>query len=120
MINYAYQDFIMQITAGICLTVLLIVVLILMNRSKISKQKTLQTLLETGQELTPEVLETIGIPQKNQPQKDFRRGVLMIISGGILTVAFKLMGGIAWVFGFFPMIIGFVYLIFSRIKLAQP
>jgi hypothetical protein len=119
MNELAYYDFIMHLTAGIAFTLISIAILFFANRTKVEKQRTLQKLIENGRDITPELLEELGLKKKRRPQDDFRKGVLLLVTGMILTATFKLIGGILWIFGFLPMIIGLIYIAFSRVKLAK-
>jgi len=119
MTEIAYYEFIMQLTAGICVTLIIISVLFFINRTKIAKQRTIQSLVETGKDITPELLESLGLKVKKLPQNDFRKGVLLFITGVVLTLIFKMMGGSAWIFGMLPIIIGIVYIVFSRLNSAK-
>ena len=119
MNEQAYYDFVMHITAGGCVTLIIIAVLFFINRTKIAKQKTLQSLVETGKEITPELLESLGLKVKKLPQDDFRKGVLLFVTGMILTLILKMIGGIIWIFGIVPIIIGLVYIVFSRLNSAK-
>jgi len=119
MTDFAYYDFIMQLTAGVCVTLIIIAVLFFINRSKIAKQRTIQSLVETGKDITPELLESLGLKVKKLPQNDFRKGVLLFVTGMVLTLIFKMMGGFAWIFGILPIILGIVYIVFSRLNSAK-
>jgi len=119
MNDLAYYDFVMHITAGVCVTLIIIAVLFFINRTKIAKQKTLQSLVETGKEITPELLESLGLKVKKLPQDDFRKGTLLFVTGMILTLILKMIGGLAWIFGLLPIIIGLVYIVFSRLNSAK-
>jgi hypothetical protein len=119
MNELAYYDFIMHLTAAICGTLIVIAVLFFINRAKVAKQETLQKLVESGKEITPELLESLDLVMKKQPQNDFRKGMLLFVTGTALTLTFIPIGGIAWIFGFLPIIVGLVYLAFSRLKAAK-
>jgi len=119
MNDLAYYDFIMHITAAICGTLLVISVLFFINRTKVTKQETLQKLIESGKEITPELLESLDLVMKKQPQNDFRRGMLLLVTGIVLTLTFIPVGGIAWIFGFLPIVVGLIYLAFSKLKAAK-
>ncbi len=119
MTDFAYYEFIMQLTAGVCITLIIIAVLFFINRSKIAKQRTIQSLVETGKDITPELLESLGLKVKKLPQNDFRKGVLLFVTGMVLTLIFKMMGGFAWIFGILPIILGIVYIVFSRLNSAK-
>ena len=100
------------IVSIICVTILIIVILLVVSRAKLTQQKALQKLMEKDQEIDLKLLDSVGLGSKHQPNKDFRRGVLFISSGGVLTVIFYNMGGVGWMFGFLPIVIGLVYLLF--------
>jgi hypothetical protein len=119
MNELAYYDFVMHITAGICVTLIIISVLFFINRTKIAKQKTIQSLVETGKDITPELLESLGLKVKKRPQDDFRKGVLLFVIGMVLTLILKSIGGIIWIFGIVPIILGIVYIVFSRLNSAK-
>lgn len=119
MTEIAYYEFIMQTTAGVCLTFIIISVLFFINRAKIAKQRTIQSLVETGKDITPELLESLGLKVKKLPQNDFRKGVLLFATGTVLTLIFKMMGGFVWIFGILPIILGIVYIVFSRLNSAK-
>ena len=119
MTDFAYYDFIMQLTAGVCITLIIIAVLFFINRSKIAKQRTIQSLVETGKDITPELLESLGLKVKKFPHNDFRKCILLFVTGMVLTLIFKMMGGFAWMFGLLPIILGIVYVVFSRLNSAK-
>ena len=119
MEQQAYFDFVMHITAGVCVTAIIIAVLFFINRTKLAKQKTIQSLIAAGKEVTPELLESLGIRTKHSPSQDFRKGILLLVMGLILTLIFKIMGGIGWILGLIPIIAGLVYLAFSKMKAAK-
>ena len=116
MNELAYYDFVMHITAGVCVTLIIIAILFFINRTKVAKQRIIQALVETGKDITPELLESLGLKVKKLPQDDFRKGVLLFVSGTILTFTFKMIGGIIWIFGLLPIILGIVYIGFSRLN----
>jgi len=119
MNDLAYYDFVMHITAGICITLIIICVLFFINRAKIAKQRTIQSLVETGKDITPELLQSLGLKVKKLPQNDFRKGVLLFVTGMVLTLILKMIGGIVWIFGILPIILGIVYIVFSRLNSAK-
>ena len=118
MTDAAFYDLILQVTVITCATLVLIVVMWIIHRNKQQKQITLQKLIESGQQLSPEILESLNLTTKSRPQQDFRKGILLVVSGVIMTTIFKLMGGFGWVFGFVPLVLGLVYIAFSRLKTA--
>ena len=81
-----YIDFLMRVLVIVCCTAVIISILFLVNRNKIAKQQSLKALFESDKEITPEILTTLGLDKKSSAQKDFRRGVLLVISGIILMV----------------------------------
>lgn len=119
MNDLAYYDFVMHITAGVCVTLIIIAVLFFINRTKVAKQRTIQSLVETGKDITPELLESLGLKVKKLPQDDFRKGVLLFVTGMVLTLILKMIGGIIWIFGIVPIILGIVYIVFSRLNSAK-
>ena len=119
MNELAYYDFVMRITAGICVTLIIIAVLFFINRTKVAKQRTIKSLVETGKDITPELLESLGLKVKKLPQDDFRKGILLFVIGMVLTLILKMIGGIIWIFGIVPTILGIVYIVFSRINSAK-
>jgi hypothetical protein len=119
MNDLAFYDFVMHITAGVCVTLIIIAVLFFINRAKVAKQRTIQALVETGKDITPELLESLGLKVKRLPENDFRKGVLLFVTGAVLTLVFKMIGGVIWVFGLLPIILGIVYVVFSRLNSAK-
>ena len=119
MNELAYCDFVMRITAGVCVTLIIIVALLCINRNKVAKQRTIQSLVGSGKDITPELLESLGLKVKKSPQNDFRKGVLLFVTGVLLTLILKMIGGIIWIFGILPTILGIVYIVFSRLNSAK-
>lgn len=119
MNELAYYDFVMRIIVGVCVTLIFIAVLFFINRTKVAKQRTIKSLVESGKDITPELLESLGLKVKKLPQDDFRKGVLLFVIGIVLTLILKMIGGVIWVFGIAPTIIGIVYIVFSRLNLAK-
>ena len=128
MTDAAFYDLILQVTVITCATLVLIVVMWIIHRNKQQKQITLQKLIESGQQLSPEILESLNLTTKSRPQQDFRKGILLVVSGVIMTTIFKLMGGFGWVFGFVPLcfvlsfacFVVFVFLLAGVEHQAQP
>ena len=119
MNELAYYDFIMRIIVGVCVTLIIIAALFFINRTKVAKQRTITSLIESGKEITPELLESLGVKVKKLPQDDFRKGILLFITGVVLTLTLKMIGGVIWIFGIVPTVIGIVYIVFSRLDLAK-
>ena len=119
MNELAYYDFIMRIIVGVCVALIITAALFFINRTKVAKQRTIQTLVESGKDITPELLESLGLKVKKVPQDDFRKGVLLFVSGVVLTLILKIIGGMIWIFGIAPTILGIVYIVFSRLNSAK-
>lgn len=88
------------------------------NRSEM--QQTIRSAIEKGQELTPELIESLGAPQKPSKDRDLRYALIWIaiaigfgaLGGGIGAAdgeeeVFMIMSGVAA----FPLMIGIAYLI---------
>jgi hypothetical protein len=80
------------------------------------RQKTLQKALEVGQQLTPELLESLG-KTIDTGVRDYRRGVLITLFGAtalIVSLVADIPGEARQVFPYlslFPLLIGIGYLI---------
>ena len=94
------------------LAIVLATLIVVFGRLKIEQQKTLQKLLEKG-ESSRRDWDRILAPV-SQPVSDFRRGVLLTVVGLALTGFLFLVGGIGWLLGLIPTVIGLVYLLFWR------
>ena len=75
----------------IAIAVILCVYFYMRHRTNEAVQKTVQTAIEQGQQLTPEILERLGqVPQRRKSDhenSDLRRGVILIGAGlGIAAV----------------------------------
>ena len=114
MSDPALLDLILRISVFACITVIAVTLLILKSRTKVAKQKTIQKLIEAGKDLTPELLDSLGLKERKHPNQDLRRGIILIITGTAITISFKFMGGVGWIFGFIPICLGLVYILFSR------
>ena len=92
-------------------------------RSRSEMQQTLRSAIDKGQELTPELVESLGKPQKVSKDKDLRRSLIWFaIAFGIsifgATIGaveteeevFFIMSGIAA----FPLMLGLAYVIMWR------
>ncbi|MCJ8270211.1 MAG: hypothetical protein MJK04_12505, partial [Psychrosphaera sp.] len=62
------------------------------------------------------LLVTLGLAKKDNPDRDFRRGILYLFMGIVMTPVLMVMGGIGWIFGSVPVTMGIVYLSFWRLK----
>lgn len=102
------------ITLFICLAVVVALFLYFRFRSRREAQQTVRAALEKGAELTPELLQQLGEPQRPR-NSDMRRGVIGI-SLGIGFAAFGLLLGEEdavrpfLAIGAFPLLIGIAYL----------
>lgn len=89
-------------------------------RSRGEMQKTIRAAIEKGQELTPELVESLGAPQKPSKDRDLRYSLIWFavaigfsMLGGAISSAesepevFMIMTGI----GGFPFMMGLAYLI---------
>ena len=103
----------------IAIAVVLCVYYYLRHRTGEAVQKTVQTAIEQGQELTPEILERLGQTPKRKPADlklaDLRRGVILI-SVGVGIAAFGALVGEdhatrpLLAIGTLPFLIGVAYL----------
>ncbi len=91
----------------------------IINRTKVKtkQQQTLQKLIESGQNLSPELVASVA-RQEQSEHVDLSRGVLLI-SFAIAMVIFGLLGvdqaEFAWL-GAFPLALGFAFLIIHKVK----
>jgi hypothetical protein len=76
-------------------------------------QRTLQKALDSGTELTPELLALVQVHEPDK--KDIRRGIFLVVtsiaSGGVLFFV----GGSAWMFAGIPLVVGLTYLVLPSI-----
>ena len=90
-------------------------------RSRGEMQQTIRAAIDKGQELTPELVESLGSPRKSAKGKDLRLALIWLAVGlgiaffglamsTIETEVFAIMLGISA----FPFMIGFAYLIMWR------
>ena len=103
----------------IAIAVVLCVYYYMRHRTGEAVQKTVQTAIEQGQELTPEILERLGQAPKRKPADlklaDLRRGVILI-SVGLGIAAFGALVGEddatrpLLAIGALPFLIGVAYL----------
>ena len=103
----------------IAIAVVICVYFYLHHRTGEAVQKTVQTVITQGQELTPEILERLGQPPKRKPadlrMADLRRGVVLI-SVGLGIAAFGVLVGEEdamrplLAIGTLPLLIGVAYL----------
>jgi len=103
----------------IAIAVVLCVFFYMRHRTREAVQKTVQTAIEQGQELTPEILDRLGqAPQRrtsDNEKTDLRRGVILI-SVGLGIAAFVALVheegtlGPAIGIGLLPFLIGVAYL----------
>ena len=103
----------------IAIAVVMCVYYYMRHRTGEAVQKTVQTAIEQGQELTPEILERLGQTPKRKPadlrMADLRRGVVLI-SVGLGIAAFGALVGEEdamrplLAIGALPLLIGVAYL----------
>ncbi|MEM7353191.1 MAG: hypothetical protein AAF657_20520 [Acidobacteriota bacterium] len=99
------------IIAGmISVAIVIATFIIVFGRLKIEQQKTLRKLLETDDASRLELSKILG--PKSQADGDFRRGLLLIVMGFVLTGFLFFFGGIGWILGLMPITVGFIYLFF--------
>jgi hypothetical protein len=116
MTEAAYMEQIVHLIAGAGVVLIVIVLIVVNGRVKVAKQLTLQKLLDKNQEIDVEMLVTLGLAKKDNPDSDFRRGILYVFMGAVITLVLMIMGGIGWIFGSVPVTMGLVYLGFWRLK----
>ena len=116
MTEAAYMEQIVHLIAGAGVVLIIIVLIVVNGRVKVAKQQTLQKLLDKNQDLDVELLVTLGLAKKDNPDRDFRRGILYLFMGIVMTPVLMVMGGIGWIFGSVPVTMGIVYLSFWRLK----
>lgn len=89
-------------------------------RSRSEMQQTIRTAIDKGQELTPDLIESLGAPQKQSKDRDLRYSLIWFavavgfaVMGGAIGSAesepevFLIMSGVAA----FPFMMGIAYLI---------
>jgi hypothetical protein len=102
------------ITLFLCLAVVVVLFLYFRYRSRREAQQTVRAALEKGVQLTPELLQQLGEPQRPR-NSDLRRGVIAM-SLGIGFAAFGLLVGEEdavrpfLAIGAFPFVVGVAYL----------
>lgn len=103
----------------IAIAVILCVYFYMRHRTSEAVQKTVQTAIEQGQQLTPEILERLGqAPQRGRSDNenaDLRRGVILIGAGLGIAAVGALLGEEGHVrpllaLGSLPFLIGIAYL----------
>ncbi len=116
MTEAAYMEQIVHLITGAGVVLIIIVLIVINGRVKVAKQQTLQKLLDKNQQLDIDMLVTLGLAKKDNPDKDFRRGILFLFMGVVMTLVLMIMGGIGWIFGSVPVTMGLIYLGFWRLK----
>ena len=81
MTEAAYMEQIVHLIAGAGVVLIIIVLIVVNGRVKVAKQQTLQKLLDKNQDLDVELLVTLGLAKKDNPDRDFRRGILYLFMG---------------------------------------
>ncbi len=99
------------IIAGmISVALVLVAVIYVFGKLKIEQQRTLRKILEKDETALSELPRAFG--SLSRADSDFRRGILLIVTGITLGAFFFYIGGKAWIMGFLPLTIGCVYLFF--------
>ena len=93
--------------------VVLATVVLVFGRLKLEQQRTLQLILEKDETTRGEWGRLLAIADR--PTHDFRRGVLLIVVGATLTLIMFFLGGIGWLLGLIPVLVGATYLLFWRL-----
>ena len=98
----------------VCVTALIIALMYFKSKQKIETHRTLQRVLDSDSEITPEIQSLIA----RQPQSDIdhRRGVFLITLSIASSLVLFFIGGMAWMFGLIPLVIGLIYLTLSRVR----
>lgn len=111
------ESFLVPIALFISITAVILGFIFNRTKVKTKQQQTLQKLIESGQNLSPELISSVARQDKNE-HIDFSRGTLLI-SFSIAMVIFGLLGieesGFAWL-GAFPLALGFAFLIIHKVK----
>ncbi len=98
----------------LCITALIIALMYFKSKTQLETHKTLQRVLESNAEITPEIQSLIS----KQPQQeiDRRRGIFLIAFSFAATLVLFFLGGMAWMFGIVPLIIGVIYLALAKYR----
>ena len=100
----------------ICVTALIIAVMYFNSKHKIESHRTLQRVLESNAELTPEIRQLIS--KRPQNETDRRRGIFLMCISVVTAVILFFIGGNAWLVGCLPFAIGCIYFILSKTRSA--
>ena len=96
----------------IAIAIVLAMLIYMFGRLKLEQQKTVQMLLEKDPETRAEWAQLLG--PRHRAEADFRRGLLLLITGLTLLAFLYYAGGIAWMLSFIPITVGLVYLYFWK------
>lgn len=103
--------------AGILgLSLILSVVIHASARLRIEQQRTLQKLLDSGGSIDS-LAAVSGFG--HGPQRDLRRGTLLIAIGVVWSLVTFFIGGRAWILGGVPVALGLVYVLFWKLDGAR-
>ena len=112
-------EFLIPISMFIGMTIVLVFLIWFRARSRSEVQQTIRSALDKGQELTPDLIASLGHP-KPAKDKDMRLGVIWIaVAIGLMALGFgipdndeapKVLMGVAC----FPLAIGIGYLILHK------
>ncbi len=113
-------ELLIPIVLFLCIAFVMALGLWLRTRTRLELQNTVRLALDKGQELTPELIDRLGQPQKD-PRADLRKGLVWLAVGAgfaafglILDERDAVRPLIAT--GAFPFIIGVAYLIMSLVS----
>ena len=92
----------------LCVTALIIAFMYFKSKQKIETHRTLQRVLDSDSDITPEIQSLIA----SQPQSeiDRRRGAFLITISLASSFVLFFIGGMAWMFGLIPFVMGCIYL----------
>ena len=111
------ENQVLAITAMICGTLLLSIILIMIGWLKKEQQRTLRKIMDR-EDLNQEELAKILSPPSPYNQ-DFRRGILFLAFGLSIGISMYLMGGIGWTLCIIPVGAGLVYLLLWRLNVPK-
>lgn len=105
------------VAAGIAgLTLVLAATIHAGARLRIEQQRTLQKLLERGEDLEA-AMRLAGIADRGR--RDLRRGAALVAIGIAWSAATVLIGGVAWRLGVAPVLLGLVFLVLGKLDASK-
>lgn len=103
--------------AGILgVSLILSTVVYVTGRLRIEQQRTLQKLLDSGGRIV-DLPDTAGFTRR--PDRDLRRGLLLIAIGVLWALVTFFIGGRAWILGVAPTALGLICLLFWKLDGAR-